>query len=556
MTDPAPARIRVFDMVAQGSLDAGLGIADARHLDLPLSELARLTVLLGVDGLRVLSLYLEHLEHVPGPDGQPTLGVPEFSARWVQEAGNDQAARLGLPPLGRNAAVRGHKAVELAGLLHALPNPTRVGARGRSFRAVLNPQLVLIQGGRDFEVSQLPRIPRGRTPGSRPASLSNASLPRIPGNGNSEVGSSLPQVLGNGNLGPVSPFPGTWGSGESNVASSQVSARFPGSGERDSQAPTSSESVGVSSLLSHDAGPGTIRSALVPALHADRGRAVRRLYKLFNVPVVAERAQPLVEALGLPNARTSRPQVLADWVAAVLLEERDVVADLTSLSVTGTFSLDRETLAERLVLGVIIGLGMRKVASWGAWMYRATRPQFDAKHNDTVVAFAKELAVLGSGGAQTPGVAQPTPQSPAQNTTRDVPPVAAPVVSASTEPSAQPPADAGDTVPAPATAPTSASSTTSQADSSPLDVAFVDRHFEAARQAFPMFCKPGSRAENDPASRARVVRLYLTQEGMSLEQADAGTTRAENGPADGPVAPLAAPASRRGQRGELRQEAG
>ena len=77
------ARIRVYDVMAQGSSDAGLQVATGRHLDLPVAELARLLEVLGADGLQAFCLYLEHLEQVPGVDGELTLGVPHFSARWL-----------------------------------------------------------------------------------------------------------------------------------------------------------------------------------------------------------------------------------------------------------------------------------------------------------------------------------------------------------------------------------------------------------------------------------------------------------------------------------------
>ena len=205
----AEPRIRVYDVMAQGASDTGLEIATGRQIDLPVTELARLLAVLGDDGLQAFCLYLEHLEHVPGVDGSLTLGVPHFSARWLLAASIEAAEVTGLPPLSKNAATRGHQAVERSGLLHALPNPPAVagqGARGRTFRAVLNPRLVMLRGGRD-DVDDLPRVRRGRPRKDQPAPVS-----RFRGNG--EVWLRSPRIRRVGESAfepafPVSPKPGT-----------------------------------------------------------------------------------------------------------------------------------------------------------------------------------------------------------------------------------------------------------------------------------------------------------------------------------------------------------
>jgi hypothetical protein len=109
------AQIRVYDVMAQGSSDGGLQAAIGRHLDLPVAELARLLEMLGADGLQAFCLYLEHLEQVPGVDGELTLGVPHFSARWLLSASVEAAGRTGNGSMSKNAATRGHQAVERSG---------------------------------------------------------------------------------------------------------------------------------------------------------------------------------------------------------------------------------------------------------------------------------------------------------------------------------------------------------------------------------------------------------------------------------------------------------
>ena len=197
------ARIRVYDVMAQGSSGAGLDVATGRHLDLPVAELARLLEMLGADGLQAFCLYLEHLEQVPGVDGELTLGVPHFSARWLLTASMEAAERSGTGPLSKNAATRGHQAVERSGLLHGLANPPATagqGARGRTWRAVLNPRLVVIHGGRD-DLDELPQVRRGRPPKSR----HGPAFPKIRKAGFRARDSANWRA---GNPGPIPAFPG------------------------------------------------------------------------------------------------------------------------------------------------------------------------------------------------------------------------------------------------------------------------------------------------------------------------------------------------------------
>ena len=147
--------------MAQGSSDAGLEAATGRHLDLPVAELARLLEMLGADGLQAFCLYLEHLEQVPGVDGELTLGVPHFSARWLLTA-SDRGGGAHRQQVAEQE--RRHPRPSGSGAVRAVAcscaNPAAIagqGARGRTWRAVLNPRLVVIRGGRD-DLDELPQV--------------------------------------------------------------------------------------------------------------------------------------------------------------------------------------------------------------------------------------------------------------------------------------------------------------------------------------------------------------------------------------------------------------
>lgn len=459
-------RIRVYDVVAHGSTAAGLEVAAGRHLDLPVSELTRLLDILGADGLHAFCLYLEHLEQVPGVDGNLVLGVPHFSARWLLSASLDAAGRTGTTPMTKNAATRGHQAVERSGLLHALANaPTAAGqgARGRTWRAVLNPRLVVIRGGRE-DIDDLPQIRRGRP--RKDQRVPDSRFPR-----NRDRGTAMPVSgnPGNPESFPLSPDTGKRELGAPEPASALVEAASPVSA-----IPYSTSSVGVvHELLSTDSRPGLLVTAVVPALRRDRAGVLARLRPLFNQAPVGERSRDTVTALALPVEETRRADVLGELIAATLLGERDTTADLRQLGVSGTPTLTVAELRERLVVGLLIGWGLRRVSSWGAWLYQATRPGWSPKPGPLLDSFTH----LSRTFTTAPVKAQPA----AASLIRSQPPAATP-----------PPA------PTP--------------DEALLPEETVSRFFAAARRKWPMFCRDGSAQASDPVWRSRLVRMYLTAE--------------------------------------------
>lgn len=471
------ARIRVYDVMAHGSSGAGLNVATGRHLDLPVSELARLLEMLGADGLQAFCLYLEHLEQVPGVDGELTLGVPHFSARWLLTASMEAAERSGTGPLSKNAATRGHQAVERSGLLHGLANPPAAagqGARGRTWRAVLNPRLVVIHGGRD-DLDELPQVRRGRPPKGDAVPLSRKSGKRasgagIPQTGEPVIRDSFPLSQGSGN-------------GESengSLASGLVRAALPVPGEADT---TSAVGV-VDELLSSTGKPGVLAGVFVPALRADRSTVLSRLRPLLNDVQVGERAADTVAALALPAEETRRPDVLVELIASTLLGERDTPADLAQMGVSGRPVLSVVELQERLVVGLLIGWGLRRVVSWGAWLYQATRPDWEPKPGPLLDRFIQVVRGLQSLLNAAPNLAAPAAE-----------PVTARVLAPAVGESTELPGDGVELLPE----------------------EMIGRYFADARRKWPMFCRDGSAQAADPAWRSRLVRMYLAAEDRQSE---------------------------------------
>lgn len=487
-------RIRVYDVVAHGSTAAGLEVATGRQLDLPVEELARLLDVLGADGLRAFCVYLEHLEQVPGIDGELVLGVPHFSARWLLDASREAAERTGTTALTKNAATRGHQAVERSGLLHSLANPPAVtgqGARGRTWRAVVNPRLVVIRGGRD-DLDDLPRVRRGRPP-------KDTSDPLSPKPEKRESGAGLP---GTGRSGNPASEPLSLKLGKRESGRSQSAFALVGAGSSVSVMPDSTSAVGVvQELLTRQDRPGQLASVMVPALRTDRTTVLHRLRSLFNDAPMGERSASAVSVLALPTEEIRRPDVLADLLAATLLGERDTPADLRLLGVSGTPLLSEPELRERFVVGLLIGWGLRRVESWGAWLYQATRPGWSPKPGPLLDRFTQMVETLA---LVQPPVASPHETSrPAP--TRTVPP--------------------GD--PRSVSPEVTAASVEMPADGPVLPEETVSRYFAAARRKWPMFCRDGSVQASDPVWRSRLVRMYLAaeQHQAQLETTDQAVSR-------------------------------
>lgn len=483
--------IRVFDMMAAGTLIEGLKPVSGRHIDLPVSQLAKLSLELGVDGLRALCLYLTHLSHVPDAEGVPVLGVPEFSARWLESTSTSQTEATGEPRLGRNAAVRGHMAVEQAGFLKALANPglPGAGARGRTFRAVLNTRLVLVQGGRVTDpTTSGTSLRRGR-----PA-RQTSPLPRNPGKRESDIETPIPRKVGNRELGLGSRFPETRGSGTSKASSAL--ARSGLTRDQAGSATSLPRSVGVvENLLSSEDRVGLLARVLIPAAAEDRRRVEARLYPLFNDQLVAERAEPVLRAVGLNGAATSRAGLLTGFLIDILLEQRSAAADLDALGVSGRPVLDTLLLKERLTVGVLVGLGSN-ISSWGGWLHRVTRNDWTAKPGPLVTKLAPILAAL-----QLPASSPPVSKPAAAD-------LAAPELpSPNDRPTPAAPGDPADSCAALPDRPPK-NPQANQPDSTALDDQVIAKHLDAAREALPFLCRPGTRNDTSEG-RQRIVRLYL-----------------------------------------------
>lgn len=260
------------------------------------------------------------------------------------------------------------------------------------------------------------------------------------------------------------------------MVSDLVRAALPAAGE-----PGSTSAVGVvNELLSTAGKPGMLACRLVPALRADRSTVLGRLRPLFNEVPVGERASDTVAALALPAEETRRPDVLVELIAATLLGERDTPADLAQMGVSGRPVLSVVELQERLVVGLLIGWGLRRVVSWGAWLYQATRPDWAPKPGPLLDRFLQVVRGLQPLQTVAPSRPEPVPAG-----------LLVPAVEESTEPTA----DGVELLPE----------------------EMIGRYFADARRKWPLFCRDGSAQAADPVWRSRLVRMYLTAEDRQSE---------------------------------------
>ena len=237
-----------------------------------------------------------------------------------------------------------------------------------------------------------------------------------------------------------------------------------------------------------------LANVLVPALCADRTAVLGRLRPLFNDVQVGERAADTVAALALPAEETRRPDVLVELIAATLLGERDTPADLAQMGVSGRPVLSVVELQERLVVGLLIGWGLRRVGSWGAWLYQATRPDWAPKPGQLLDRFVQRRSRAAA--APDRGVEPGRDGGRARTGS-----VSAPAVGESAEP-------AGDGV-----------------DLLPEEM--IGRYFAEARRKWPLFCRDGSAQAADPVWRSRLVRMYLAAEDhqFKLESTEQAVSR-------------------------------
>ena len=446
-------QIRIFDMVAYGDRDGALAAGEGRHIEWSTGEYLRVNRVLKYEGMEAFHVYVQAMHHEMGPDGRPMLVIDDFSARWLQEHSE----------LGKNQAYEAQRRLKAVGLFTAVVSRPGEGARGKQ-RAVLNPRLVLIPGGAKDAPAGLAR--RSSVPGSRKA-------------GTREPGAEFPGFHDPGTREPgaISRVPGNWEPGNSDGPQAPETAALPVSGSDLSTGRTSSGSNRViENLLSTDIATGELHRSLLPLLRRDPEHVAERLLTVFNQAWIADRAASLVTPLRLTPLATERGAALTDYLLGVLLGDVDPTIEFVRLGVQGTppKSLTVEQLRERLVIGIVVGLGVKDgIKQWGGWMRTALRVSWVPQPNKVLNLFAAELVYLEEGRQ------------------RQLDRLAAAELAPTHADSAEHP-DAG--VPA--------------AVGVQLTTELIEQHFEAARSEMTKL--PASwRSGEDPATKARLVRAYL-----------------------------------------------
>jgi hypothetical protein len=384
--------MRLVDAVAI-SHGAGLVPASGRLIELSLEDLEHLVYVLGADGLIALSAYLRVLRREKAPSGDDVLLVDNFSADWLRA----------VTALSKNAAYRAQTALKDVGLFHPVVATRGVGSRGGQ-RGVLNTELVLIPGGAAGDPASMGRrgssgprrtgVTRVQLPDSHDAGdRGSGALSRTPGSRESAAG-VLPLSL----LNPDLPVSGSPGLSTGPLRSSSRKKFF--------------------SLMTSEQGPGLLQTALRPAL-ADDARAEltrRRLQEVFGSRDVAENAGPLLESLDMAVVHRERPAVLAGVVELLVLGEQDSheLFERVHVARRGFATLSQLEAAERFVVGLVVGLGMPEVKSWGAWLYGACATPANLKSNAVADDFARLVATLQASPvrAAAPGAAGPAPVDP------------------------------------------------------------------------------------------------------------------------------------------------
>jgi len=369
-TNTAPA-IRVLDLVAaSGGPDGQLAAGHKRLLEISLDEFDRLLRMLGAEGLIALNAYLRALRREAAPGGGYLVIVDDFSARWLLE--NTE--------LTRNAAYRAQRALERSGLFSAITSQPGLGARGKQ-RGALNPDLVLIQGGADGDATPLRRGLAG-------------PVSRKPGDWETGGQTPVSRKVGDWETGPNSQSPGFWETGNVNGSQARENATLPESGDRETGVTRSSSAVGQ--LLGTSQQEGLLAAVLVPGLRSGAPAVRSALYGLFNATQVAERATELAKVLGYAGPRTGLAEFLTDFCAGLLLGELDAAEQLSILGVQGTpwGDMPADKLAERALVAILAGLGMKRVEAWGGWLNTATRPSWSPARTALTDSLARTLAVM------------------------------------------------------------------------------------------------------------------------------------------------------------------
>ena len=372
-------RVRLVDAVAVSN-GAGLVPASGRLIELSLEDLEQLVHILGGDGLIALSAYLRVLRRETAPSGDDVLVVDNFSADWLRS----------VTALSKGAAYKAQAALKQVGLFESVVSTRGVGSRGVQ-RGVLNTELVLIPGGATGDPSSLGR--RGSS-GPRRSSTTRIRFPDFctPGERGSETNSRSSDIRESGTtqlplslLNPDLPVSGSPGLSRSPLRSSSRKKFF--------------------SLMGTEQGPGLLQTALRPAL-TESGRVEvtrRRLHEVFGSRDVAQKAGPLLTSLDMAVPERDRPAVLAGVIELLVLGEQDPHELLEKVHVArrGFAALSPMVAGERFIVGVVVGLGMPDVKSWGAWLYGACATPGNLKSNRVADDFVRLLETL-----QAPSVAK------------------------------------------------------------------------------------------------------------------------------------------------------
>lgn len=385
-----------MDAVALGEGE-GIVPSDARIVEFSLTELDRLLSVLGGDGMVAFVAYLKVLRRERLADGSLVLLVDNYSAAWL----------MATTSLGKTAAYRAQGALDTSGLMHAVTTGTGVGARGKQ-RGVLNTNLVLIVGG---GVGDTDSLPRRRRPNFGKAEGRDVT-----------PSSHFPEVRELGPFSRTSPFPEN---GTTAPADCDVSTVLPGSGitEMGRALGSKSSESSFSLHLSDSAGAGTLHTVLAPAFVTAPELTRRRVGELFNDATIAERAGTLLELLALRCAPHERGRALSGLVELVVTGEQDPVELLDRIGVArkSLTGLSRQVATDRFIWGLVVGLGMSQVKSWGAWMFRVCDPQWVPRRNAFSDQFTTLLTALPTptigDGATAPGSTAPENTGPASITT-------------------------------------------------------------------------------------------------------------------------------------------
>jgi len=387
--------IRVLDSVAAASGDERLQPAGERVVEFTLTELARLVGALGGDGMTALVAYLQVLRRETAADGHQILVVEQFSAGWLQE-------RAGL---SRTRALNAQRSLVASGLLDPMVSAPGVGARGHQ-RGLLNSALVAVPGCAPGDDAGLRRNRSGGPPGaSTRAGVGGRARPLWPAASQvsaevrdfqtSEIPAGVHDSRTSGSVtsAPESHPPASPHFGQPDGTNPQVSA-----GVQDFQTSgtgaTTRKGLGVHSLLSTpDGSAGLLTSTWAPLLAADPRRGREVVYPVFNDAALGARAETLVTELGLDTRATARARALTDLLADVCAGVTPAQAVLDALMVKAhRDGLPPAIVRERVVAGIVAGLGVPKVSAWGGWLYAVLAADWVPRQNATLSAFTAALS--------------------------------------------------------------------------------------------------------------------------------------------------------------------